>query len=402
MTSVISLFYDEIALKGRNKKKFIKQLRYNLNGFLRAWKINVNFLTFQGSHFQIELPENVDLEFLMSKITLVPGVNHAVLSDVLDFNNDFYAAKESLMIWIEQYLQKHPLIKTFRVTSRRADKYLPVPSMEMNAQLGGWILDAYAGLRVDLHHPDWNLQIVARDKKLLIARERREGIGGLPVGTAGRVVALLSGGIDSPVAAALMMKRGAEVVLCHCQNQSINMDAVQDKIQQLAKNLMALHSRITLYILPFDYLQKAIIQSVPSDYRMIIYKRQMLRLAERLALKINAKAIITGDSLSQVASQTLDNIKTIYEAVNLPIFSPLIGLNKTEIVQLANRFGTYETSILPYGDCCSLLVSAHPHTKSKLAEVLALESNLELNTLLDDIMARAQIYQYDLNAYDEK
>lgn len=401
MASVISLFYDEIALKGRNKKKFIKQLKYNLSNFLRAWKINVNYLTFQGSHFQIDLPEQADVEFLMKKITLVPGVNHAVLSDVLDFDNDFYAARPVLMAWIKNYLQAYHLLKTFRVTSRRADKYLPTPSMEMNAQLGGWILDEYPQLKVSLKRPDWELKLVARDHKLFLERERREGIGGLPVGTAGRVVALLSGGIDSPVAAALLMKRGAEVVLCHCQNQSINRDAVQDKIQQLAKKLTGFHSQIKLYILPFDDLQKAIIQAVPSDYRMIIYKRQMLRLGERLALKINAKAIITGDSLSQVASQTLDNIRAIYQAVEMPILSPLIGLNKTEIVQMAERFDTYETSILPYGDCCSLLVSAHPHTKAKLSEVLALESHLDLENLLNDILARAVLYEYDLNAYEK-
>jgi thiamine biosynthesis protein ThiI len=401
MASVISLFYDEIALKGRNKKKFIKQLKYNLSDFLRAWKINVNFLTFQGSHFQIDLPEDANIEFLMKKIILVPGVNHAVLSDVLEFDNDFYAAKPVLMIWVKNFLQAHPLLKNFRVTSRRADKYLATPSMEMNAQLGGWILDEYPQLKVDLHHPDWELKLVARDHKLLLERERREGIGGLPVGTAGRVVALLSGGIDSPVAAALLMKRGAEVLLCHCQNQSINRDAVQDKIQQLAQKLTGLHSKIKLYILPFEELQKAIIQTVPADYRMIIYKRQMLRLGERLALKINAKAIITGDSLSQVASQTLDNIQTIYQAVQMPVLSPLIGLNKTEIVQMAERFDTYETSILPYGDCCSLLVSAHPHTKSKLAEVLALESRLDLDTLLSNIMEQVIVYEYDLNVYEK-
>lgn len=401
MAAVISLFYDEIALKGRNKKKFIKQLKYNLSCFLCAWKLNANFLTFQGSHFQIDLPEDIDIEFLMKHLALVPGVNHAVLSDVLEFNNDFYDAKEVLMTWIKKYLVQHPLVKTFRVTGRRADKFLPVHSMEMNAQLGGWILDEYPQLKVDLHQPDWELKFVARDHKLLVERERRAGIGGLPVGTAGRVVALLSGGIDSPVAAALLMKRGAEVILCHCQNQSINRDAVQDKIQQLAQKLTGLHSQIKLYILPFDDLQKLIIQTVPADYRMIIYKRQMLRLAERLALKIDAKAIVTGDSLSQVASQTLDNIKAIYQAVEIPILSPLIGLNKTEIVQMATRFDTYETSILPYGDCCSLLVSAHPHTKAKLSEVLALESHLDLEKLLTDIIEQAKIYEYDLHVYEK-
>jgi thiamine biosynthesis protein ThiI len=401
MAQLISLFYDEIALKGRNKKKFLNQLRTNLGEFLKFWEINRNQLTFQGSHFQIEVQNAEQAEFLMKNLLLIPGINHVILNDIVDFpNNDFYQAKEVLMLWIKEYLQTRPLIRTFRVTSRRGDKYLPVSSMDMNARLGEWILDNYAGLKVDLHQPDWEMKFVAREGKLLISRERREGIGGLPVGTAGRVVALLSGGIDSPVAAAMLMKRGAEVILCHCQNQSINKEAVQDKIQQLAKKLLGLHAKIKLYILPFEELQKAIIQVVPADFRMIVYKRQMLRLAERLAFKMSAQAIITGDSLAQVASQTLCNIRTIYQAVQLPILSPLIAFNKTEIVHLSKRFDTYETSILPYGDCCSLLISAHPHTNAKLSEVLALEENLDLEKLLTEIMEQAVVYEYDLNDYE--
>jgi len=401
MEKILSIFYDEIALKGRNKKMFLKQLRYNIVDFLRAWNINVNVLSFQGSHYQILINDESRVPFLMENLALIPGINHIDHNDLLVLtNNDVHESRAVLLTWIREYLASHSSVKSFRVTCRRADKTLPLSSMEINALIGHWILTEFPSLKVDLHTPDWEMKLVWRDNSISINRERREGMGGLPVGTAGRVVALLSGGIDSPVAAAMLMKRGAEVILCHCQNQSINMDAVQDKIQQLAARLQHINVHLSLYILPFDELQKEIIKVVPADYRMIVYKRQMLRLGELLAKKVKAKALVTGDSLSQVASQTLDNVATIYQAVDLPILSPLIGLNKNEIVTFAKKFGTFDISILPYGDCCSLLISAHPHTRSKIAEVLALEEALNLNELLPQILEQAQIFHYDINNYE--
>jgi thiamine biosynthesis protein ThiI len=223
--------------------------------------------------------------------------------------------------------------------------------------------------------------------------KKEQGMGGLPVGTAGKIVCLLSGGIDSPVASAMMMKRGAEVIFVHCYNKTINEVGVEQKIKDLVAQLSKIQGKSSLYIVPFDELQRAVIANVQADLRMIVYRRLMFKIAEAIVEKEGAQAIVTGDSLGQVASQTLENLNVVYDATDLLKFAPLIGMNKREVVDIAQKIGTYGISIRPYGDCCSLMIAQHPETRSDLAVVKSQEKKLRISKLLRAAIknARAQV-----------
>jgi thiamine biosynthesis protein ThiI len=231
---------------------------------------------------------------------------------------------------------------------------------------------------VDLSNPQVTVWIEICDKEAYVYSRRVEGIGGLPVGVAGRVVALISGGIDSPVAAFMAMKRGCEVVAVHFFNQTMHSPKVREKIRMLAEKLAEYQGKVRLYMVPFKDVQFEIINRVPSKLRMVVYRRSMMRMANLIAEKEGCKAVVTGDSLSQVASQTLENINVIYSASNLAVLPPLIGMDKEEIVAIAKRIGTYEISILPYEDCCSFMVAQHPETRAKIEDVVKCEGLEEL------------------------
>ena len=394
MINYLHIHYDEIGLKGKNKRTFEKRLRQNIADLFDKYSIKKSALQIEWGFLSLDLAEKIEnLDEFLSDLQYIPGINHIELvyrseikQNELDYN--------LILDFVADHLKKNPGMKKFRVTCRRVDKYFPVKSMEINRELGHQILEKFPELTVSMKEYDFNVKMVIRAGELFVNLNRYEGLGGLPVGTAGKVISLLSGGIDSPVASALMLKRGAEVILVHFQNQTINQDAVEDKINQLAAQISKFKANLKLYIIPFEELQKEIIKNIPSDHRMIVYKRMMLKIAEIVAIKERAKALITGDSLSQVASQTLDNIYAIYEAVKMPILSPLIGLNKKEITEISRKIGTYEISILPYGDCCSLLLSSHPQTHAKLETVLDMEKNLEIKDLMQESVKEAKLFYY--------
>ena len=391
MVNYLHFHYDELSLKGKNKRKFEILLKNNIALFLKKFNITKADLKIEYGFLSLVLDKDfTQVKELLEVLKNIPGLNHIAEVYRMDIEGNELDYAE-IVKFVKYNVEKHPEYKTFRASCRRVYKYFPMKSMDIAMEVGHHVLEAIPELSVSLKEYDFNVQLIIHEKELFLTMNRVEGIGGLPVGTAGKVVSLLSGGIDSPVASAMMLKRGAEVILTHFQNQSINQDAVADKINQLAEQLSTLHANLKLYIVPFDELQKEIIKHIPGDYRMIVYKRIMLKISEEIAKKEKAKALITGDSLSQVASQTLDNIYTIYEAVKLPIFSPLIGLNKNEVVKIAEKIGTFEISILPYGDCCSLLLSSHPQTHSKLETVLDMEKSLEIEELIVDAIDKAVI-----------
>lgn len=394
MINFLHIHYDEIGLKGKNKRTFEKLLHQNIAELLAKYNVKRSALRIEWGFLSLDLAGKVDnLEGLLDDLKYIPGINHVEMVYRLPIEQNELDYK-AILAFVEDHLQKDPEAKKFRVTCRRVDKYFPIKSGEINKELGHLILEKFPQLSVSMKEFDFNLKMVIRLGEVFLHLGRIEGIGGLPVGTAGKVVSLLSGGIDSPVASALMLKRGADVILVHFQNQTINQEAVEDKINQLAAQISKFKANLKLYIVPFDQLQREIIKVIPSDYRMIVYKRIMLKVSEIIALQERAKALATGDSLSQVASQTLDNIYTIYEAVKLPILSPLIGLNKKEITDISRKIGTYDISILPYGDCCSLLLSSHPQTHAKLATVLEMEKNLNIADFLQEAVKQSKIYYY--------
>lgn len=277
---------------------------------------------------------------------------------------------------------------SFKIATRRANKRFPFTSEEVNRQVGAAV--AALGRPVRLHEPDLTIHVEIAFDAAYLYTDVPAGPGGLPVGASGRVMALVSGGIDSPVAALLAMKRGCKCILVHFHNYSFYEAAVRQKILDLAAVLARFNGRTRVLIVPFLELQKGIVNKTPAESRMLVYRRAMFRIAEALCEREGAKALVTGDNLAQVASQTLDNLRVIYAAAQRPVIAPLMGYDKNEIVQLARRFGTYEISIRPYSDCCSAFVARHPTTRGRLEEIEAWEREAELDALIAGAVERTE------------
>lgn len=317
----------------------------------------------------------------LERLSKIPGI--AKLAPCQIVKNSMEEIKKCL-----EKMEFPKSIRQFRITASRSYKQYPINSDDINRELGGVVIDKYGpdatvgtGWKVNLKNPELNICVDVSKTNAVIYFNPQEGAGGLPTGSSGKVMCLLSGGIDSPVAAYQMMKRGAEIVLIHFQNQTRVTDEVSLKITDLAKTLAQYQPSIKLFIAPFAEDQRQVVMKIPADYRMIITRRLMFRIAEKIAKKENCQALITGDSLGQVASQTLENLTAVYDATNILKFAPLIGMNKSEIMKLARKIGTLEISERPYEDCCSLFVAKHPQTKSKLKDVQELENKLDLSGL---------------------
>ncbi len=313
---------------------------------------------------------------LLDYLALIPGIrNFSVVHECeLELEAMQEAAKKAVLADFGEDVAGKP----FRVTGRRSNKAFPITSPEMNFEIGGF-LKTQLNLAVNLDHPEIDVRVEVGANSAYIYTKKIVGIGGLPVGTSGRGVVLFSGGIDSPVAAYTMMKRGMEVVLVHLYNSTINREFV--KIRDLARQLSRYQGRVKLYMIDLEEFQRHAIAHVPAEYRMIIYKRQMIRSAALIARQEKAQALVTGDSLGQVASQTLGNIHAIYDASDLPLLPPLIGADKEEIIALGRRIGTYEISIEEYCDICSFLIAKHPETNARRSRVAQLETLLPLEGL---------------------
>lgn len=281
--------------------------------------------------------------------------------------------------------------RTFRVHSKRADKWFHLDSLGLNREIGAAVAAA-TSLSVDLENPDHTVYIEMVDRRAFVYTRKLEGIGGLPLGSSGRVVALLSGGIDSPVAAYQMIRRGCEVVLAHFHNHGRHENQVRSKILDLAQALARYQLRSRVYLIPFADFQAAIVQAVPASARMISYRRFMLEVGAALIAREEAMAFVTGDSLGQVASQTLSNLTAIGADARYPILSPLIGNDKEEIIRIARRIGTYDISVRPYDDCCSFLVARHPDTRVNLAALREHESRIPTEELQKLALDAAEIH----------
>ena len=380
----IIIHYDEITLKGGNRPFFERVLLNNINEFLKSTKYNKIYK--DGGKFVIDVgglnsrAEEQNIEKILKNI---PGISNFCFA--ISVEKDIEVIGKKTVEMVKSYLEKNEL-KTFKIEARRSDKEFEFKSPEINAKIGEAVFEN-TELEVNVHDPELEIIVDIGHKQCFIYFQRIKGIGGLPVNTTGKIVSLLSGGIDSPVASYMMMKRGAKIIFVHFKNKTIN-NTGDDKIKSLVKKLCRFQGNSKLYIIPFEEFQKEIIAKIPSKNRMIVYRRVMFKLAEIIAKKEKAKGFVTGDSLSQVASQTLDNIGVIYNSADLPIFSPLIGMNKQEIIDLALKIETYETSIIPYQDCCSFLIAKHPETKAKLEDILKQEEILEISEIAKRIIAK--------------
>src|SRR5262245_57835265 len=374
MNSIV-VHYQEIALKGKNRPWFLSRLVRNLRGAVAD--LDVRAVRPLMGRIEVELGPGATREEVGDRIRRTFGVA-----------NFSYAARTRLDLDLltDQILRElqDRTCQSFRVSVRRADKRFPMTSPEVEREVGGRIKSA-RGWNVDLEKAELvvHIELLTDEAFYFFGKER--GPGGLPTGTAGRVVCLLSGGIDSPVAAHRMMKRGCQVTFVHFHSYPILSRASQDKARELARLLTEWQQRSRLYVVPFGDAQQQVVLSAPPALRVVLYRRLMLRIAERIGRQRGAQAVVTGDVVGQVASQTLENLAVVGRVATLPIFRPLIGMDKDEITAEAIRLGTYPISVIPDQDCCTLFTPRNPATRAKLADVTRAEGTLAI----DDFVARA-------------
>ncbi len=384
-TPVLVVHYAEIALKGGNRAWFEQRLREDLAERLKA--VPGARVRRERGRLVVALEDAApgDLDRALDLVAHVPGVAWFAAARLVP--------READAVEAEVVALARAGSGSFAVDTRRADKTFPLTSMELNRRVGAAVVEA-TGRRVDLTHPDQVYGVEISEKGAFDFDARRQGPGGLPVGTAGRVVALISGGIDSPVAAWKMIRRGCRVLGVHFLNDAVGTEGVREKLDLLGEALARWQGRFAIRIVPFGALQRAIVAAVPADHRMLVYRRTMLRLADRIREEEGAKALVTGDSVGQVASQTLDNLACVYGAVPGPVLSPLAGEEKTETIATARLIGTYEPSILPHADCCSFLVAEHPVTRGRVRDVERMEASVAWGTLLAEALRAVETREY--------
>ena len=374
MNSIV-IHYQEIALKGKNRPWFLSRLVRNLRGAVAD--LDVRSVRALMGRIEMELGPAASVAEVSDRIRRTFGVANFSLATKVPLDLDAMAAA------ILRDLEGETCA-SFRVSARRADKRFALTSPQIEREIGGRIRSA-RGWKVDLEHPELvvHLELLTGDGFYYFRKER--GPGGLPTGTAGRVVCLLSGGIDSPVAAHRMMKRGCTVTFVHFHSYPILSRASQDKARELVRLLTTYQQHSRLYLVAFGEIQQQVVLGVPAPMRVVIYRRLMLRIAERIARTRKALALVTGDAVGQVASQTLENLSVVGSVAGMPLFRPLIGMDKDEIMAEAMRLGSYAVSIIPDQDCCTLFTPRNPLTRARLADIERAEAALPI----DDFVGRA-------------
>lgn len=388
---VVVLGYGEIGIKKKNRPFFTNVLKRNL---LRALDgLPCGAIEVETSRLLLYMREPLDAPTraeVCRRLRFVPGVAHFAVADRLVSREIEALEAEVDRVVGEALNDRNTAPRTFCIETARGDKRYPMTSPDLNARLGRRVQER-TGLQVDLERPDLRVHVLVLQHHGIVHTHRIEGERGLPVGSAGRVVSLLSSGIDSPVAAYRMMRRGCRVYFVHFHSRPFTSRASVDLARELARQLAVFQNVTYLYEVPLGEIQQRIVTAAPSPLRILLYRRFMVRLAECVARKVRGRALVTGESVAQVASQTLENIAAIDAAAGLPILRPLIGMDKEEIIRAARRLGTYETSSQPYEDCCAFLMPQHPETHAQLRDVDRAESLLgDLEPMLRDALARAR------------
>ena len=366
---IILLKYGEISLKGLNRPVFEKKLMSNINRALAPLgKFSVK--RSQSTVYVEPLSDDIDMEETVERLSKVFGIVN--ICPAVKCEKTMEAIEKTTVAALNQMDLEG---KTFKVEAKREDKQFPMNSPQICQHMGGVILKNTNGLTVDVHNPDILVQIEIR-KEAFIFTQKVSGAGGMPVGTAGKATLLLSGGIDSPVAGWMISKRGAALEAVHFHSHPYTSDRAKEKVIDLAKIISEYTGEIKLHIVPFTDIQLDIIDKCPKEYLTIIMRRLMMQIAERISIESGSQALITGESIGQVASQTMESLAVTDNAVNIPVFRPCIGMDKEEIVTISKKIDTYETSILPYEDCCTIFVPKHPKTKPSIPEIVEAEKLL--------------------------
>ena len=393
MVTDILVHYGELALKGKNRPMFIKQLETNIRQALKG--LPVSRVRRLPGRLLVIAKEGRDLgEEALERIATVYGI--ATYSPALRCPLKMEAIEQTALSLVQ-----NREYESFRVTTRRPFKEVPFRSQELNRDLGAFLY-SHRPAKVKMKGADLEVHVDLLPEHAYIYADRHVGLRGLPVGVTGKVCVMLSGGIDSPVAAARMMRRGCRVTFVHFHGHPFVTRASLEKAEELAELLVRHQYDATLYSVPFGQLQGEIVETVPPPLRVVLYRRFMLRIATRIAKEKRCQVLVTGESLAQVASQTLSNMVVIEEAAGLPILRPLVAMDKQEIVDQAKALGSYEISIQPDQDCCTLFMPKHPETRARLRTVLAVEEALDIDRLVEDALERTEQSELRAPWYHER
>jgi tRNA uracil 4-sulfurtransferase len=378
----IVIHYNEIALKGKNRVFFEQKLKENIKRALRG--LGVKKINRTESRILVEI-EKDNMSEALERLGDVFGASS--FSPALAVENDLKEMEKGALSMAQMAAGK-----TFKIETKRSYKQFPLESMEISREIGGYILKK-TGLKVDVKNPDITVRLEVLKDKTFIYSQKIKGAGGLPLGTSGKMLVLISGGIDSPVASYLMMKRGADLDFIHFHSYPFTDKASIEKAEELIKILNRNKNGGRLYLAPIIDFQKEVVKNSDPKYRIILYRRLMYKVAEMLAMKLGGKALVSGDNLGQVASQTIENLAVVGHDIAIPIMRPLIGFDKEEIVALAKKIGTYEVSIEHHDDCCSIFAPKNPATKSRLNDIMEEEKKIQMSRWVEQVLQTVEVWE---------
>ena len=396
MNEIFLLKLGEIVLKGQNRKQFESKLRQNVRRRMKPYG-EFDVYIIQSTVYVEPKSLDCDLEGAWEACHVIFGVVSLCRCRPCEKNLD------RIFEAVEAYLGEDlECAQSFKVESKRSDKAFPLTSIGISQEIGGRLAEAHPHLQVDVHRPQYTVYVEVRDLAAYVHGPAEPGAGGLPTGVGGRAAVLLSGGIDSPVAAYMIAKRGVEIECIHFFSYPYTSEQARDKVLELARLVTRYCGRMTVDVVGFTEIQEAIRDGCPEEYFTLIMRRFMMRIAQRIALEHGCKCLVTGENLGQVASQTMEAMGVTGAVVSLPLFTPLIGMDKEEIVTIARRIGTLETSILPYEDCCTVFTPKHPKTKPTLAQVEQAEAGLDVEALISRALEQTEkvMVRYDESEAD--
>ena len=385
MQEMILCKLGEVVLKGLNRRSFEMKLMSNIRR--RTTRFGKFKIYSKQSTIYVEpMEDSCDLESAYAACKQVFGI--ISVARAVPCAKD----KDAILETAKQYLgDAMRAAKSFKVESKRADKSFPMGSIQLSQYVGGWLQEAFPHIKVDVHNPELTVFVEIREDAAYVHGPAEPAAGGLPIGMGGNAVSLLSGGIDSPVSSYMMAKRGVKLEMIHFASPPYTSDQAKEKVLQLARELTPWCGRLTVFIVPFTEIQEEIRRNCPEDHFTLIMRRFMMRLADMLAQELHCKALVTGECLGQVASQTMDALRVSGDVTELPVLRPLIGMDKEEIVRIARHIGTFDTSILPYEDCCTVFTPRHPKTKPNVEEVREMEAVLDIEGLCQRAMAEREM-----------
>ena len=389
MNDIILVKLGELVLKGLNRRRFEQKLQSNIRR--RLEKIgNFKVYCLQSTIYVEGKDDTADMDAAMEILGKIFGIVSIVRAAACEKDKDAIVARA------KEYLRDDMLnAKSFKVESKRSDKAFPMTSIQLSQYVGGELAEAFPDTAVDVHNPELTVHIEVRDLAAYVHAAPVPGAGGMPVGSNGVALTLLSGGIDSPVSTYMIAKRGVRLIPVHFFSFPYTSQQALDKVVELAQELTDYCGRMTIEVVPFTHIQEEMRDKVPEEYFTLVMRRFMMRIATRIAEANGASAIVTGENLGQVASQTMEAMASTQAVTNLPVLQPLIGMDKEEIITIARKIGTFDTSILPYEDCCTVFTPRHPRTHPKLSEVEAAESALDIEGLVEEALAGIERIRVD-------